>query len=167
MKHYILVFFLFFSFQAYNQQPDFLAKPYLQIGKTPSPQSMQVLWHAAVSNDVWLVEYKNSGASEWVKSQNQTNSKIAVAGIEPFTVYSASFTGLVPGSTFLYRVSKNGKVVFDAEAKALKSKLQSYRVAISGDIGAGTNTAKKIAFEISKAKPDMIAIAGDIVYSRD
>ena len=166
MKHYILAFLLFLSFQAYNQQSDFLVKPYLQIGKTPSPQSMQVLWHAAVSNDVWLVEYKNSGASEWMKSQNQTSSKIAVAGIEPFTVYSASITGLAAGSTFLYRVSKNGKVVFDAEAKALKSKEQSYRVAISGDMGAGTNTAKKIAFEIYKAKPDMVAIAGDIVYNR-
>ena len=26
--------------------------------------------------------------------------KVAVAGIEPFTVYSASFTGLAPGSKF-------------------------------------------------------------------
>src|SRR5688572_18103546 len=114
MKHYILSFLLFFSFQAYSQQPDFLVKPYLQIGKTPSPQSMQVRWHAAVSNDLWLVEYKSSTSDEWVKSQNQTSSKIAVAGIEPFTVYSASFTGLAPGSTFMYRVSKNGKVAFEA-----------------------------------------------------
>ena len=106
MKHYFLAFLLFLSFQAYNQQPDFLVKPYLQIGKAPSPQSMQLLWHAAVSNDVWLVEYKSSGAGEWMKSQNQTNTRIAVAGIEPFTVYSASFTGLIPGSTFLYTMQK-------------------------------------------------------------
>ena len=166
MKHSILVFLLFLSFEAYSQQTDFLVKPYLQIGKIPSPQSMQVLWHAPVSNDVWLVEYKSSATSEWMKSQNQTSSKIAVAGIEPFIVYSTSFTGLVPGSTFMYRVSKNAKVVFSAEAKALKSPGQSYRIAISGDMGAGTNTAKKIAFEISKAKPDMVVIAGDIVYNR-
>jgi 3',5'-cyclic AMP phosphodiesterase CpdA len=166
MKHYILAFLLFFSIQAYNQQSDFLAKPYLQIGKTPSSQSMQVLWHAAVSNDVWLAEYKSSGSNEWMKSQNQISSKIAVAGIDPFIVYSASFTGLVSGSTFMYRVSKNGKVVFSAEAKTLKSAEQAYRVAISGDMGAGTNTSKKIAFEINKAKPDMVVIAGDIVYNR-
>ncbi len=170
MKHYILAFLLFFSIhantQVNNQPPDFLVKPYLQIGKNPSPQSLQLLWHAGVSNDMWLVEYKSSGASEWMKSQNQTSSRIAVTGIEPFIVYSASITGLVAGNKFMYRVSKNGKVVFDAEAKALKSKEQSYRVAISGDMGAGTNTAKRIAFEINKAKPDMIAIAGDIVYNR-
>ena len=97
MKQYILVFILFFSSEVYsqsgNQQSDFLVKPYLQIGKMPSPQSMQVLWHAAVSNDVWLAEYKNSTGTDWVKSQTQTSSKIAVTGIEAFTVYSASFAG--------------------------------------------------------------------------
>ena len=55
MKHYFLAFILVFSSQAYSQvnvqQPDFLVKPYLQIGKTPSPQSLQLLWHAAVTND--------------------------------------------------------------------------------------------------------------------
>ena len=166
MKHSILAFLLFFSFQAYNQQPDFLVKPYLQIGKTPSPGSMQVLWHAAVSNDVWLVEYKSIGGNEWIRSENQTRSKIAVAGVEPFTVYSDSFTGLEPGSTFMYRVSKNGKVVFSAEAKALKSAEQSYRVAISGDLAAGTKQAGKIAYGIYKLKPDVFAIAGDIAYSQ-
>lgn len=170
MKKYISALILFFSFQAYtqvnNQQSEFLVKPYLQIGKLPSPQSLQLLWHANVSNDVWLAEYKNSATTEWMNSQNQTSSKIAVAGIEPFTVYSASFTGLMPGSTFMYRVSKNGNVVFSAVAKALKSAEQSYRIAISGDMGAGTGTAKKIALEIYKANPDMVAIAGDIVYNR-
>ena len=166
MKSHLIVILLIFSLKAYNQQSDFLVKPYLQIGKTPTAQTLQLCWHAAVSNDVWLVEYKNSGSNEWMRSQNQTSSKIAITGIEPFTVYSASLTGLVPGSIVMYRVSRNGKVAFNAEAKTLKSKEQAYRVAISGDMGAGTGTAKKIAFEIYKANPDMVAIAGDIVYNR-
>ena len=132
MRHYVLAIILVFSFhlptRINGQQADFLVKPYLQIGKSPSPQSLQLLWHAAFSNDVWLAEYKNSGANEWMKADNQASSKIAVAGIEPFTVYSASFKGLVAGSKFMYRVSKNGKVVFSADAKALKSPAQSYRV---------------------------------------
>ncbi|HET6766407.1 MAG TPA: metallophosphoesterase [Chitinophagaceae bacterium] len=169
MRYYILGFVLCFSLQTYtqsNQQPEFLVKPYLQIGKKPSPQSLQLLWHATVSNDVWLAEYKNSGATEWIKCESQTSSKIAVAGIEPFTVYSTSFNGLMPGRTFMYRVSRNGKVVFSSEAKSLKSPEQSYRIAISGDMGAGTGQAKKIAYEIYKVKPDMVTIAGDIVYNR-
>jgi len=166
MKHYILVFLLFLSFQAYSQQPDFLVKPYLQIGKTPSPQSMQVLWHATISNDVWLVEYKNYGETDWKRSEGLYFSTIAVGSVAPFYEYSTSFTSLKPGTLFQYRVSKNGKIVFSAEAKTLRSSEQSYRIAISGDMGAGTGTAKKIAYEIYKAKPDMVAIAGDIVYNR-
>jgi 3',5'-cyclic AMP phosphodiesterase CpdA len=166
MKQYILVLILFFSFQAYNQQTDFLVKPYLQIGKTSSPHSMQVLWHATVSNDVWLAEYKNNGETDWKRSEGQYFSTIAVGSVAPFYVYSASFTSLNPGTLFQYRVSKNGKIVFSAEAKTFRSSEQSCRIAISGDMGAGTGTAKKIAYEIYKAKPDMVAIAGDIVYNR-
>lgn len=170
MKHYILAFLLCFTIQANtqvnNHQPDFLVKPYLQIGKNPTPESLQLLWHASVSTDLWLVEYKNSVASEWIKSQNQTSSKIAVTGVDPFTVYSATITGLTPGNKFTYRVSKNGKVVFAAATKALKSKEQSYRVAISGDLAAGTKQAGKIAYGIYRSDPDVFAIAGDIAYSQ-
>ena len=170
MKYLAIVLTVFLSAhlnsQFRSQQSDFLVKPYLQIGKSPSPQSLQLLWHAAVSNDIWLVEYKSTNADEWKKSEDQASSKIAVAGIEPFTVHSTSITGLMPGSTFMYRVSKNGKLVFSSEAKSLKSPEQSYRIAISGDIGAGNNTARKMAYEIHKIKPDMVTIAGDIVYNR-
>ncbi|HEU5166030.1 MAG TPA: metallophosphoesterase [Chitinophagaceae bacterium] len=169
MKYFIAIFLLAFS-QIINGQtnnsPDFLAKPYLQLGKRSSPQLLQLLWHASVSNDVWLAEYKNSDETDWKKSADQTFSTIAVGKIAPFNVYSTSFTSLKPGTIFHYRVSKNGKVVFTSEARSLKAPDQSYRIVISGDMGAGTSTSKRIAYEIFKTKPDMLAIAGDIVYNR-
>lgn len=64
----------------------------------------------------------------------------------------------------MYRVSKNGKVVFNATAKAPKSSGQSFRFVASGDMGAGTKEAKQIAYGMYKANPDFVAIAGDIVY---
>ena len=169
MKYFVTIFFLIFysvlSAQT-STSADFLIKPYLQIGEKPSPRSLQLLWHAASGNDVWLAEYKNSDENEWKRSEAQTFSKVAVGSIAPFYVYSTGFTSLKPGSTFQYRVSKNGKIVFSSEGKSLKSAEQSYRLAISGDMGAGSGTQKKIAYEIYKSKPDMVAIAGDIVYSR-
>ena len=161
MKYLIVSFFVLFSLQA-TAQDDFIVKPYLQIGNAASPNSLQVLWHATESNTIWLAEYK-SGA-QWIKAEQQTTTKITTAGIEPFTVYNASFRSLVPGNTFMYRVSKNGKVIFSAEAKAPKSFQQSFRFVASGDMGAGTKEAKQIAHEIYKANPDFMAIAGDIVY---
>ena len=169
MKHFIAAFLFFFSLTifAQNSPPaEFLVKPYLQLGKKPSPQSLQLLWHAQVSNDVWLMEYKNSDEIEWKRSEAPTFKTVAVGTIVPFNVYSTSFTSLKPGTMFQYRVSKNGKIVFSSEAKSLKSPEQTYRIAISGDMGAGNNTARKIAYEIYKTKPDMVTIAGDIVYNR-
>ena len=166
ITNFLLIFFLVTNAQNGSTQSEFLVKPYLQLGKKASPKSIQLLWHAAVSNDVWLAEYKNNGEADWRKSEDQTSSTIAVPNIPPFKVFSTTFNSLRPGSTFQYRVSKNGNVVFGSEGKSLKSPEQSYRIAISGDIGAGTNTAKRIAYEIYKTKPDMVAIAGDIVYNR-
>lgn len=160
----LLSFSQFINGQATNS-PDFLAKPYLQLGKKSSPQSLQLLWHATSANDSWVAEYKNSADTEWKRSEGQSFSTIAAGNISPFHVYSTSLTALKPGTTFQYRVSKNGNVVFNSEGKSLKSPEQSYRIAISGDMGAGTGTAKKIAYEIYKSKPDMVAIAGDIVYN--
>ena len=169
MRYFISIILLVFL-QTINAQttnsPDFLVKPYLQLGKKSSPRSLQLLWHVFVSNDTWLVEYKNIDEPNWKRSEGQSFSKVAVGSIAPFHVYSTSFTSLKPGATFQYRVSKNGNVVFTSEAKSLKAPEHSYRVTISGDMGAGSNTAKKIAYEIFKIKPDMLAIAGDIVYNR-
>jgi predicted phosphodiesterase len=127
---------------------------------------LQLLWHASVNNDIWEAEYKNSNSNDWIKAVKQTSTKVAVAGVDPFLVYSTSFTSLNPGTLFMYRVLKNDKIVFTAEAKALKAPEQSYRVAITGDIAAGTKAAGKIANSIYNSKPDLVAIAGDIVYSQ-
>ena len=169
MKYLVAVIFLIVSqivIAQANFISDLLAQPYLQLGKRPTPQSIQLLWHVPASNDVWLAEYKNSDDAEWKRSTEQTYSTIAVGNATPFNVYSASFTTLKPGAFFKYRISKNAKVVFTSEAKSLKSAGQSFRLAITGDIAAGTNWSKKIAWELYKAKPDLVAIAGDIVYNR-
>lgn len=168
MRNFLAIILLIFSRLLAAQtssSPDFVAKPYLQLGKKSSFQAIQLLWHTPVANDVWLAEYKNTDESEWRRSEGQMFSTIAVGTVTPFNVYSTSFTSLKPGITFQYRLTKNGKIVFTGEGKSLKSAEQSYRIIISGDIGAGTSTARRIAYEIYKAKPDMVTIAGDIVYN--
>ena len=164
MKFLIASFAILLSLQAsaQNSNADFVAKPYLQIGSAASPQSLQLLWHTYAADTVWLAEYKT--ANKWMKAENQISYTITTAGIDPFAVYNASFTSLVPGSTFMYRVSKNSKVVFTAEAKAPKSSDQPFRFVASGDMGAGTKEAKQVANGIYKASPDFVAIAGDLVY---
>jgi acid phosphatase type 7 len=163
MKYLLISFFALLIIKADAQtNQNFLVSPYLQIGKNPSAQSLQVLWHTVEADAVWLAEYKTG--TKWAKAENQSTSKITTAGITPFTVYNASFNALNPGSTFAYRISKNGKVVFTADAKAPKSVAQPFRFVASGDMGAGTKEAKQIANGMYKANADFVTISGDIVY---
>ena len=105
MKFLLVSLVALLSMQACAQShTDFITTPYLQIGSAPTPQSLQLLWHAAKSDTVWLAEYK-TGTNKWTKAEHLTTSQITTAGIQPFTVYNASFNSLIPGTTFNYRVS--------------------------------------------------------------
>ena len=165
MKFLLVSLIALLSLQACAQNKnDFIVTPYLQLGSAPSTQSLQLLWHAAKSADaVWQAEYKTS-TGNWIKAEKQTTTEITAAGADPFTIYNASFTALIPGGVFTYRISKNNKVVFTAQAKAPKSFTQPFRFVASGDMGAGTKEAKQIANGIYKANPDFVAFAGDLVY---
>ncbi|WP_041616581.1 metallophosphoesterase [Spirosoma linguale] len=144
----------------------FIARPYLQIGRTPSPETLQLLWHAPDAATDWTVEYQTEAKSSWKKTAAPTSVRVAVAGIEPHLVYNAAMTGLTPGATFNYRVLKAGKVVFTAEGKATKRADQPYRFVAFADIGAETPAQKKLASQAFIAKPDFVVVPGDIVYER-
>ena len=67
---------------------------------------------------------------------------------------------------FAYRVSRGGKVVFEAEARAPKVARQPHRFVAFGDCGAGTPEQKAIAYRAFLARPDYVMIPGDIVYGK-
>lgn len=164
MKLRLTVLLLTLTVNTILAQNDFIAKPYLQIGHLPTNESLQVLWHAADTNTDWVVEYRKTASSAWIKSASPIFTRVAVSGIEAHRVYHAALTGLVPGSKFSYRISKAGKLVFTAEAQAPKSTDQTYRFVALGDIGAETTDQKKLAFQIYNSKPDFVVVPGDIVY---
>ncbi len=147
-----------------NAQEVFVTKPYVQIGKNPSPKSMQLLWHAADSPADWAVEYKRETKGNWVKSSSIQFTRVAVTGIEAHRVYHASLTELSPGNKFQYRVIKDGVIVFNSEAHAIKSVEQPYRFIAFGDIGAETPDQKKLASRAFALNPDFVVVPGDIVY---
>ena len=174
MKH-LFIFLLLWSQMALCQtnpardsQTDdpFIARPYLQIGRTPSPTSLHLLWHVPDVETNWTVEYRTGTTGAWKKADAPTSVRVAVAGIEPHRVYDAALTGLTPGGKFTYRVLKAGKVVFTAEGQAAKSADQPYRFVAFADIGAETPAQKKLAARAMLAKPDFVVVPGDIVYER-
>lgn len=164
MKPGYLLLLTMLVFNTIMAQDVFVTKPYLQLGQHSSQQSLQVLWHAADVNAEWSVEHKDASNNIWVKSEPITFTRVAITGIEPHRVYHAGLTNLMSGSKFTYRILKDGKVVFTAEAQALKSADQVYRFIAFGDIGAETKDQKKLAAQAFLAKPDFVVVPGDIVY---
>ncbi len=147
-----------------NAQEPFIVKPYLQIGQNPTPQTLQVLWHAADHDTVWSVEHRIGTKGEWVNTPLLTSTRVAVSGIEAHRVYHAALAGLVPGTNFTYRILKEGKTVFTSDAMAPKDAGQPYRFVAFGDIGAETADQKKLATQAYLSKPDFVVVPGDIVY---
>ena len=165
MKNLFILFLLLFCVKTYAQEV-FIAKPYLQIGHNPSPESLQLLWHSADDNSVWTVEIQANKNAAWIKTLPTTAVKIAVQGITPHKVYHASFTSLKTGSTFNYRVLRDGKEVFMSEAKAPIAADKPYRFVAFADIGAETVVQKRLATQVYANNPDFVVIPGDIVYDR-
>jgi predicted phosphodiesterase len=164
MKPLITVcLFLFFQ-QLLFAQDVFITKPYLQIGANPTPNSIEILWHAADTAANWTVEHQNKSNDPWMKAENIRFTTVAVSGIKAHRVYHASLKGLMAGTNFTYRIIKDGKTVFTATAQASKSPEQPYRFIAFGDIGAETPDQKALATRAYLSKPDFLVVPGDIVY---
>jgi hypothetical protein len=147
----------------------FIVKPYLQLGDHPdllTEEALEVLWHARDADSEWVVEYRATQRSRWKKSTNVEFKRIAADGIEPHRVYSATVKAKEQGGFIQYRIKLGDKPVFEALTNARKGLNQPYRAVITGDIAAGTPAQKQIAFQMHRAKPDFVFVAGDIVYSR-
>jgi len=150
-----------FSFLLHAQDV-FVTKPYLQIGYQPSKESLQLLWHATDTDAEWLVEY--SSANGIKKTAPAFFNRVAVKNTDAHRVYHISLNELLPGKKFSYKVYRNKEAVFSAEAIAPKNAGQSFRFVVMGDIGAESPAQKKVALQAYLAKPDFIAVPGDIVY---
>jgi len=113
----------------------------------------------------WKVEIRGSSGAEWTALAKAPESRrIAPPGIAPEIAYRVAVEGVKPGEVFDYRISEDGKPVFSARATAPKGNGTSARFVLFGDCGVGEAAQKRIAYQASLVKPDLVAITGDIVY---
>jgi Calcineurin-like phosphoesterase len=147
----------------------FLVKPYLQLGDAAAPaaaERLDVLWHSKDADAAWTIETRPATGGAWTKAVAPAYRRIAVPSIAPHRVYRATVRGLAPGAEFDYQVTRNGKPVFAARARARKSASQSHRFVVFGDCAAGTPSQRAVAYQTYLSHPDFVFITGDIVYSR-
>jgi hypothetical protein len=144
----------------------FLVKPYLQLGHTPAPGKLALVWHATDVDATWGVDYQPGTGSRWQAAREPSSRRIAVAGVSPHRVYHVDLVGLEPGQLFAYRVTKAGVVTFESEARAPKQADQPHRFVVFGDCGADTPDERQIAYRAYLCKPDFVMVTGDIVYDK-
>jgi predicted phosphodiesterase len=145
----------------------FVQKPYLQLGDHPknmTREALVVMWHAPDRDAAWSAETRVAG--KWRKHKAELVRTIRVEGAEPHRVYQAALQDLAPGERFAYRVLLNGKPVFAAEARARPKPGQTYTMALVGDIAQKSEGQRKVAYQMSLAKPDFFVVLGDAVYGR-
>lgn len=142
----------------------FVNKPYVQIGNNASSSTLKILWHAADADATWELQHRINSKANWKNADAISYTILAQVNVVANRVYHASLSGLTAGSTFQYRILKDSKEVFIAEAHAVKAADQPYRFVVMGDIGAETGDQKKLAERAYLEKPDFVAVPGDIVY---
>jgi hypothetical protein len=163
-RSFLFFFAAAFSLAGHSQSDDFIAKPYLQIGREPSATSLELLWQTPDAPADWAVEVKTAAGGKWVRAGAPEFVAAAPDSARARRVYHSLLTGLPSGGVFSYRVLRGGKAVFNAEAKAPKAANQPYRFVVNGDIGAATPDAKLLAKQSFLSHPDLIVIPGDIIY---
>jgi 3',5'-cyclic AMP phosphodiesterase CpdA len=146
------------------QDDTFIAKPYLQIGRNPSPTTLELMWQTPDAAADWAVEIRTTPTGKWIKAEAPQYISATPDSAKARRVYHSLLSGLLPGGSFSYRVLLAGKSVFTAEAKAPKGENQPYRFVVNGDIGAATPDAKLLARQSYLSKPDLVVIPGDIIY---
>ena len=143
----------------------------MQLGNAPAldaPETLQLIWQTSDRETDWSVEVQSGPASTplggWAKMSAPVMRRVFLPGLGPFCIYTATLTGLQPGSDFRYRVWKERSLAFSASASARKGYGQAYRFVVTGDTAAGTDGERQIAYRAYLSRPDLLVIAGDIVY---
>ncbi|MDE3245718.1 MAG: metallophosphoesterase [Acidobacteriota bacterium] len=147
-------------------QAPFLAKPFLQVGAAPKADRLDLAWLASDRDAKWGVELQIQANGPWKSLGNPTFKLVALAEVPRHRVYTATLPGLKPGAVFHYRVSLDGKTVFQSEARGPKTSSQPQRLVLYGDGASGSEYQRAIAFQMARQKPDAVFVLGDLVYAR-
>jgi hypothetical protein len=161
-----------------GSSPDFLVKPYIQLGTATGGnggESLEIRWFApVVTTDRWTVEIRLSKSLRGYFKRfflEPVQSPVAFlehdeAPLNQQIQFSCVVPDLLPGEQIEYDVRKNGVPVFSSYTTARKAASQTYRFVTVGDMGEAKPEQMKIAHQISRLAPDFLAMPGDIAYKR-
>lgn len=151
--------------------PDFVVAPYVQLGDHPRqtrPDYLVVAWETPDQTAEWRVEWiPGSGPSTrqdvWRGVHAQGAQRTGL-GTPSFRAWTATLDGLQPGSTYRYRLRKNGRLVWESYVRSRPLASQAQRFVLFGDAACGSQGQRGIAGLAEHLDPDYAILAGDVVY---
>jgi acid phosphatase type 7 len=143
----------------------FLATPYLQLGDDPKADGLTLLWHADDVDADWSVEVRGDSDERWRLAGTPSYRRVILDGVERHRVYRATLPSMAPSfGRFPYRVKLGEASAFEAVARGKAEPGKPQRVVVFGDSSKNSDGQKKVAYQTHRLEPDMVLIAGDIVY---
>lgn len=142
----------------------FLVKPYLQLGLQSDPQQPEIVWATTNESAAWHLQIQPQGTSTWTEVSAIARQPISLEGLPSFVRYEAQLPRLPRGKSIAYRVLRDGKEQFHATIRPTKSQGDPVHIAVTGDIASGAPEQRDVARAIEKWQPDLVLVAGDIVY---
>ena len=87
-----------------TSEPEFLVKPYLQLGNVTWERvgrDLALLWHAADVTATWVVEYKATTGVAWALTPRPSSRRIAMPGTALIGFFRLSWQMLFRGQNFV------------------------------------------------------------------
>lgn len=150
---------------------EFLIKPYLQLGRSPDGSQTELVWAAIDdgSQQDWKLEVGSAETAHPAASPVavSVSPQVHLGGLPNFKLFSAVVPLSKNNRDLQYYVRKNGLVVFQSKLHPIQSRPDALRFDVMGDVawGRGDNAENQVARAVYRSKPNLVIIAGDVVYN--
>lgn len=143
---------------SFTAEGPFFIKPWLQPGNTPTYQadgleSMEILFHTASSVGACRVEIQalegTADERNKVLIYRPEARAFDLTGVKHQVQYVTKLTGLLPGTSYAYKVFFGVDEVFSSTFLTRVPRGEEFRAIIFGDMGSGSPWQKQIAYQMS------------------
>ena len=140
----------------------FLIEPYLQPGRNPDMHHRDIRWASFDGKSPWTLMIEDA-PGHWT-SISPNRREVTLDGVPTFYIYDAEPTALPEGVSIPYKVTCKGEAVFTASINPIRAAGEPYRMDVFGDAAYGSEGAEQVAYAVYQSHPDLVLVAGDIVY---
>lgn len=147
-------------------QATLLRLPYVQ---NVTPTALTIVW-TTVEDGASEVRYGTSDLSMVAPASSTYFTTPAAAPYDRYYVHEATLSGLAPDTVYQYKIFTNGADLTPGGVVQVRSgkpaSAQSFRFAVLGDSGDGSQNQKDVAARLLQIQPNLVVHSGDMIYNQ-